>query len=121
VCFTIREYPSRRVPPGAVERGRKGGIPPFFVVSRGLSGYGTGLNAGGRSGILVRWPSCGSHGRDLTTNPRTQICQPPDPGARMEPPHRCVSCGEGLLGTWCHACGEKRRDPRDLTLRAFAG
>jgi hypothetical protein len=43
------------------------------------------------------------------------------PRPLAEQPDSCVSCGEQLLGTWCHACGEKRRDPRDLTLRAFAG
>jgi hypothetical protein len=32
----------------------------------------------------------------------------------------CVSCGAPLVGTFCHECGEQRRDERDLTLRAFA-
>jgi hypothetical protein len=32
---------------------------------------------------------------------------------------RCVSCDEPLHGRYCHACGEKRPDARDLTLAAF--
>jgi hypothetical protein len=31
-----------------------------------------------------------------------------------------VTCGTILVGDYCHACGEKRRSDRDLTLRAFA-
>lgn len=31
----------------------------------------------------------------------------------------CVSCGEPLVGEYCHHCGEKRTDERDLTLSAF--
>lgn len=32
----------------------------------------------------------------------------------------CPSCGARLLGPWCHVCGEHRRAPGDLALRAFA-
>lgn len=32
----------------------------------------------------------------------------------------CVTCGSSLVGRFCHECGEKRADARDLTLRAFA-
>ena len=31
----------------------------------------------------------------------------------------CPSCGEGLVGDYCHRCGEKRAEARDLTLRHF--
>jgi hypothetical protein len=34
--------------------------------------------------------------------------------------HACVSCGEPLRGSYCHVCGERRADDRDLTLSAFA-
>jgi hypothetical protein len=33
----------------------------------------------------------------------------------------CPSCGEALAGDYCHACGEKRPQARDLTVRHFAG
>ncbi|HEU4882157.1 MAG TPA: DUF3667 domain-containing protein [Longimicrobium sp.] len=32
----------------------------------------------------------------------------------------CASCGAALLGDFCHACGERRVQPDELTLRAFA-
>ncbi len=35
-------------------------------------------------------------------------------------PTPCPSCGAPLAGAYCHRCGERRRDPADLTLRAFA-
>jgi hypothetical protein len=35
-------------------------------------------------------------------------------------PATCVTCGTPLVGHFCHGCGEKRADQRDLTLRAFA-
>src|ERR1044071_9151095 len=31
----------------------------------------------------------------------------------------CASCGAGLVGDYCHACGEKRAGAHDLTLRHF--
>jgi hypothetical protein len=31
----------------------------------------------------------------------------------------CPSCGGGLVGDYCHRCGEKRAGARDLTLRHF--
>lgn len=31
----------------------------------------------------------------------------------------CVTCGTALVGRFCHQCGEKRAEERDLTLRAF--
>ncbi|HLM54723.1 MAG TPA: DUF3667 domain-containing protein, partial [Pyrinomonadaceae bacterium] len=42
--------------------------------------------------------------------------RPPDaaPGA-------CPSCGETLAGDYCHACGEKRPEGRDLSVRRFFG
>lgn len=33
----------------------------------------------------------------------------------------CASCGAILQGDFCHACGERRLRPDELTLRAFAG
>jgi hypothetical protein len=38
----------------------------------------------------------------------------------VTPGDRCVTCGTPLAGRYCHECGEKRREPADLTLRAFA-
>lgn len=32
---------------------------------------------------------------------------------------RCVTCGAALLGDYCHACGEKRVTPDDLTVRHY--
>ena len=34
-------------------------------------------------------------------------------------PGACPSCGGGLVGEYCHGCGEKRPAARDLTLRHF--
>ena len=33
---------------------------------------------------------------------------------------RCANCGEELRGEFCHACGEKRPDSRDLSFGHFA-
>ncbi|HEX6368961.1 MAG TPA: DUF3667 domain-containing protein [Longimicrobium sp.] len=33
----------------------------------------------------------------------------------------CAWCGAALQGEYCHACGERRTRPDELTLRAFAG
>lgn len=33
----------------------------------------------------------------------------------------CPECGERLLGDYCHRCGEKRPDARELSMRHFAG
>jgi len=33
----------------------------------------------------------------------------------------CPDCGETLAGDYCHRCGEKRPDARDLSLRRFFG
>jgi hypothetical protein len=38
----------------------------------------------------------------------------------MSEGNRCVTCGTRLAGRYCHECGEKRREPADLTLRSFA-
>ena len=35
-------------------------------------------------------------------------------------PGACASCGAALQGEYCHACGERRMRPDELTLRAFA-
>lgn len=32
----------------------------------------------------------------------------------------CPDCGGALLGDYCHTCGEKRADARDLTVKHFA-
>jgi hypothetical protein len=34
-------------------------------------------------------------------------------------PGACPSCGAGLLGDYCHRCGEKRPEARDLSVRHF--
>ncbi|HZI17103.1 MAG TPA: DUF3667 domain-containing protein [Pyrinomonadaceae bacterium] len=34
--------------------------------------------------------------------------------------HACANCGEPLRGPYCHGCGEKSADGRDLSLRHFA-
>jgi hypothetical protein len=39
---------------------------------------------------------------------------------RPEEDVACVTCGTPLAGHYCHACGEKRADERDLTLAGFA-
>lgn len=42
------------------------------------------------------------------------------PASQLEVFHRdCPSCGERLIGDFCHRCGEKRPESRDLTLRYF--
>jgi len=33
----------------------------------------------------------------------------------------CPTCGEGLAGDYCHRCGEKRPESRDLSVRRFFG
>jgi hypothetical protein len=37
----------------------------------------------------------------------------------MEDDVACVTCGTPLAGHYCHECGEKRADERDLTLAGF--
>jgi len=34
---------------------------------------------------------------------------------------RCLECGATLAGRFCHACGQKRIEPSERTLRHFAG
>jgi hypothetical protein len=36
-----------------------------------------------------------------------------------EGPGACPSCGESLVGDYCHRCGEKRPEARDLSVRHF--
>jgi hypothetical protein len=36
-----------------------------------------------------------------------------------EGPGECPSCGEALVGDYCHRCGEKRPEARDLSVRHF--
>ena len=44
----------------------------------------------------------------------------PHTASQLEAFHRdCPSCGERLIGDFCHRCGEKRPESRDLTLRHF--
>jgi hypothetical protein len=43
----------------------------------------------------------------------------PGGAARPTGAAACPSCGAGLVGDYCHRCGEKRADARDLTLRHF--
>ena len=42
------------------------------------------------------------------------------PPAAETAPGACASCGVALLGDFCHACGERRLRPDELTLRTFA-
>lgn len=41
--------------------------------------------------------------------------------ATADVPAACPSCGEPLAGEYCHACGERRPDPRRLSARHFFG
>ena len=34
---------------------------------------------------------------------------------------RCLNCGAELLGDYCSACGQKKLDPRDLSVKRFGG
>jgi hypothetical protein len=47
----------------------------------------------------------------------TETCDAPDTTA--PPASTCPTCGETLVGDYCHACGEKRPEARDLTVRHF--
>lgn len=40
---------------------------------------------------------------------------------RPESPVACPNCGTGLQGRWCHACGQKRIEPEERTLRWLLG
>lgn len=42
------------------------------------------------------------------------------PASAPSAPGACASCGTALAGDFCHACGERRMQPDELTLRAFA-
>lgn len=41
------------------------------------------------------------------------------PASSLDAAEPCVTCDSPLVGHFCHECGEKRADERDLTLRAF--
>jgi hypothetical protein len=41
------------------------------------------------------------------------------PGTTAPSASSCATCGETLVGDYCHACGEKRPEARDLTVRRF--
>ena len=43
-----------------------------------------------------------------------EVAAPPDAAAG-----ECPSCGASLVGDYCHACGEKRPEARDLSVRHF--
>jgi hypothetical protein len=47
----------------------------------------------------------------------TETCDAPDTTAPSA--SSCPTCGEMLVGDYCHACGEKRPEARDLTVRHF--
>lgn len=48
--------------------------------------------------------------------PATPDAAPPASAAQ---PGACAACGGALLGEFCHACGERRLRPDEMTLRAF--
>lgn len=39
----------------------------------------------------------------------------------MGEPTDCLNCGTALAGRWCHACGQKRLEPEDRTVRRLLG
>src|SRR5688572_3789148 len=44
-----------------------------------------------------------------------------EPGPHVGPePELCANCGTALAGDYCHGCGEKRPDARDISVRHFA-
>jgi len=43
----------------------------------------------------------------------------PSESPRTRATDDCVTCGTPLVGHYCHECGEKRAEERDLTVRAF--
>jgi uncharacterized membrane protein len=48
---------------------------------------------------------------------RDSNAQTPGGGARAS--SSCAECGTALLGDYCHGCGEKRPEARDLSVRHF--
>ena len=44
----------------------------------------------------------------------------PGAAAAGAAPAACLNCGEALAGDYCHRCGEKRPEARDLSARHFA-
>jgi hypothetical protein len=59
--------------------------------------------------------------RAATTPATTFGVEASAPSPRVETVSSCPSCVERLLGDFCHHCGEKRPEARDLTVRHFVG
>jgi hypothetical protein len=53
------------------------------------------------------------------SRPSRESAGPPEPETLPGP--SCPSCAEPLAGEFCHRCGEKSSEGRDLSLRHFAG
>ena len=56
-----------------------------------------------------------STGRDESSAPRAVAAAP----TRAEADAACPECGTALVGDYCHRCGEKRPEARDLSVRHF--
>lgn len=50
----------------------------------------------------------------------TVVTEPAASPAAVAASGTCAACGIALHGEYCHACGERRMRPDELTLRAFA-
>ena len=51
----------------------------------------------------------------------TTTADPPDPIENSEQAGKCLNCGADLSAKYCAACGQKKVDRRDLSIRRFFG
>lgn len=51
----------------------------------------------------------------------TETAKTAEPGHIDEAPEQCPNCDADLTGKYCAACGQKRTDRRDLSVRRFFG
>ncbi|MDQ3920180.1 MAG: DUF3667 domain-containing protein [Acidobacteriota bacterium] len=66
-------------------------------------------------GEVTAAASASSTVRDESSQPRGVAVAPP----RAEADAACPECGTALAGDYCHRCGEKRPEARDLSVRHF--
>jgi hypothetical protein len=51
----------------------------------------------------------------------TTLFNPVETAETNQGAERCLNCGAELMGEYCSACGQKKLDPRDLSVKRFGG
>ncbi|HEX7177294.1 MAG TPA: DUF3667 domain-containing protein [Pyrinomonadaceae bacterium] len=57
----------------------------------------------------------------MAAQPETVEAPPPPPPLTRPEEGKCLNCGAGLLGEFCHVCGQKKAHAHELGVRHFFG